>query len=96
MSTDNDNDLERLAGRLAGNPLFFAFALAAYQRQLGIGDRDLCALLGCSATTLLDLRLCRRPGAADSRTVEEDVLALAGAFNVPADVLRRIVAAAPL
>lgn len=96
MSNDNDTDLERLAQRLSNNERFFAFSLAAFQRKHGMDDAELTARLGCSATTLLDLKLCRRPGMADTKTLDEDLDRLAGAFKVALDMLRQIAAAAPL
>lgn len=87
--------LDAVARRQAGNPLFFAWTLASYQRAHNLDDAALCALLGCTPATLTDLRLCRRPGAADSKTADEDVARIAGAFNVNPDVLRQIAAADP-
>jgi len=85
MSTD-DNDLERLAQRLAGNPTFFAHTLANYQRQHQLDDAGLAARLGCGMVTLLDLRLCRRPADA------EDVERIAFAFNLDVASLAQVAA----
>lgn len=86
--------LDAVARRLAARPLFFAYAIDVYQRAHNFDDAELCKLLACSQTTLTDLRLCRRPGTADSRTAEEDVLRIAEAFGVDAALLRQIVATA--
>lgn len=89
------NDLERLAQRLSNNPTFFAWSLANYAREHNLDDAALCAKLGCTQTTLLDLRLCRRPGAAESKTAAEDVERIASAFGVNLDALRQVVATTP-
>jgi hypothetical protein len=52
----------------------------------------LAGLLGCTPAVLTQLRLCRRPGAAEpGRTAEEDLAAIAGPFGIDAVALRRVV-----
>jgi hypothetical protein len=56
------------------DPFFLGSALAAYQRRHGLDDDGLAAVLGCAPDVLTQLRLCRRPGAAEpGRTAERDV-----------------------
>jgi hypothetical protein len=50
---------------VADDPYFLASVLAEYQRQHGLDDTALAALLACNVAELTPLRLCRRPGAAD-------------------------------
>jgi len=66
--------LDALAARVSADPFFLGSALAAYQRRHGLDDDGLAAVLGCAPDVLTQLRLCRRPGAAEpGRTAERDV-----------------------
>jgi hypothetical protein len=95
MSDPNRNALDALAARVSDDPFFLASALAAYQRRHGLDDAALAKVLGCAPTVLTDLRLCRRPGAAEpARTAAEDMASIARRFGLDAAVLGRVVAEA--
>jgi hypothetical protein len=65
----NPKPLDHLAVRVSSDPYFLESALASYQRRHGFDDAALAGVLGCTPAVLTDLRLCRRPGAAEpSRT----------------------------
>jgi hypothetical protein len=71
--------LDRLVQRVADHPLFLAALLTAYARSENLDDTGLQAALGCDATTLRDLRLCRPPRPDHFRL---DVEQLAGHFRL--------------
>jgi hypothetical protein len=84
--------LNHLVARMAADPFFLASALARYQRQHGIHDAALAAMLGCAPDVLTHLRLCRRPGAAEPhRTTAEDVAEIARRFSINAAALQRVI-----
>jgi hypothetical protein len=73
-------------------PFFLGSALAAYQRRHGLDDDGLAAVLGCDPAVLAQLRLCRRPGAAEpTSTAEGDVARIAARFGLDAVALFWIV-----
>ena len=80
------NHLERLAGRVAGDPAFLAHALALYARSEQIGDVALAAKFGCGVETLPLLRLCLLPGVGPGE-FERDVDQIARRFGVAAEPL---------
>jgi hypothetical protein len=83
--------LEAAAARASRHPFFLAQALVAYQREHALDDAALAAVLGCPAALQTNLRLCRRPSAAEPTwTAERDVLAVARYFNLGAAALERI------
>jgi hypothetical protein len=85
------NLLETAAARAEAEPFFLAFALAAFQRQHGIDDIALAAMLGCTREVLTQLRLCRCPGGAQPKwTAEEDIAIIAERFGIDPAALRRI------
>jgi hypothetical protein len=87
----NRTPLEHFVARVAGDPFFFAWTLAAYQQMHGLDDAALAALLGCARDVLTHLRPCRRPGAAEPTwTAEGDVQAIARRFGCEAGALRRM------
>jgi hypothetical protein len=53
--------LKHLAARCATEPMFLAYALAAYQERHGLTDELLADVLGCTLETLTRLRLCGMP-----------------------------------
>jgi hypothetical protein len=88
----NPNPLDHLAANCAADPYFLASVLAAYQQRHGLDDAALAAMLDGEPAVLTQLRLCRRPGAAEpSRAVEVDVVATAERLGIDAAALRRIV-----
>jgi hypothetical protein len=78
--------LERLAGRVAGDPAFVAYALALYAESEQLGDEALADRLGCGAGTLPLLRLCLAPGAGPGE-FERDVRQIARRFGVSEEKL---------
>jgi hypothetical protein len=83
---------EHLAHRVASDDWFLSSVLTAYQDRHRLDDAALAARLGCDVARLVDLRLCRRPGAAlPQRTVEQDIHDIAARYGVNAAVLASIV-----
>lgn len=76
----------RLAGRVAVDPFFLAFALAEYAAINALDDAALAARLGATADILPHVRLCRTPRA-DPDGFRDDVARIAGKFGLVRDVL---------
>jgi hypothetical protein len=69
-----------------------ASAVAAYQQRHGLDDAVLAGALGCAPAVLTQLRLCRRPGAAEpGRTTAEDRAEIARRFGIDTAALGRVV-----
>jgi hypothetical protein len=69
MPCDPNHDaLDHLAARVSGDPYFLAPVLASYQQRHGLDDAALASVLGSTPAMLTQLRLCRRPGAAEPST----------------------------
>jgi hypothetical protein len=85
-----DKHLEHLATRLEDDPFFLACALKHFARSEGLSSEQLAAALGCSADTLLLLRLCRAP-ASDDEAFSEGIEQITTRFSVDADVLAEAV-----
>jgi hypothetical protein len=80
-----------LAARTAGDPWFLGFALAAYQKRHALSDAALARALGCNDAAVLTVpRLCRRPGTAPGRMVDEDTAEIARRFALDLAALRRV------
>lgn len=85
-----DPQLERLAGRVANDPLFLAAALTRYAQSEGLDDPALAAALGCAVATLTPLRLCRMPRP-EAPLFRQDVEQIAARFGVMPDLLAEVV-----
>ena len=84
--------LEHFARRVAGDEFFLASALAEYADSEGMDDAALAAALGCPASSLARLRLCRRPRP-DPAGMREDVTRIGEHFGIDplrlAEMVRR-------
>ena len=87
--------LEKMAERARREPSFLGWLLEQYAAPQQLSDAGLVAELGCSATDLRRLRLCRTPRT-DEDGLREDLQRLAEALGLDAvrlgRVLRRAVA----
>ncbi len=86
---ERDRLLAWAARRARGRPAFLASDLAAYQGLHQLDEAQLAAWLGCTARSLADLALCRRP-AADAPTFRADVEQIAAHVGVHAERLARL------
>jgi hypothetical protein len=84
--------LEHFARRVEGDEFFLASALAEYARSEGLDDAGLAAALGCPASSLPRLRLCRRPRP-DAAGMREDTARIGERFGIDplrlAEMMRR-------
>jgi hypothetical protein len=82
--------LEHLARRVSGDEFFLASALAEYAHSEGLDDPGLAAALGCPASSLARLRLCRRPRP-DPAGMREDVMRIGEHFGIDPLLLAGVV-----
>ncbi|HZZ81446.1 MAG TPA: hypothetical protein VFE62_23290 [Gemmataceae bacterium] len=78
--------LENLARRLADDPFFLACPLALFAQSENMNDTQLAQHLGCSAETLVKLRLCRAPKG-EPKQFQDDVHRIAQKFGLQAAAL---------
>ncbi|HEY1187107.1 MAG TPA: hypothetical protein VGE74_05585 [Gemmata sp.] len=87
--------LDRLAERASNEAFFLGFRLRTYADREKLDDAALAARLGCAATALAQVRLCRAPRLDSSATFREDVTAIATKFGLNKTVLAEAAKAAP-
>lgn len=90
MSGNASDALARAARRAEQHPFFLASVLAAYQAANHLDDAGLADFLGCEASDLVHLALCRRP-AADSERFGADIDHLARRFRLHGDRLAAVI-----
>lgn len=80
------DQLDHLARRVEGDPFFLACPLTLYAQSERLDDAGLAGKLGCTMTTLSQLKLCRAP-AREGREFLDDIERIAGHFGISAEVL---------
>ncbi|MBX6771847.1 MAG: hypothetical protein IRY83_08995 [Chloroflexi bacterium] len=84
------DELARLAARVERDPFFLGWALRIYAESEGLDETGLAARLGCPASQLPRVKLCRCPSPSPP-AFQADIAAIAGRFGLRADVLAEIV-----
>ncbi|HZW33554.1 MAG TPA: hypothetical protein VFF52_22735 [Isosphaeraceae bacterium] len=84
------DELARLAARVERDPFFLGWALRIYAESEGLDEAGLAARLGCPASLLPKVKLCRCPSPSPP-AFQADITAIAGRFGLRADVLANIV-----
>lgn len=90
MTTDRDQALRHLQGRVEREPFFLGHALAAYRRSYSFSDQQLAEFLVCSVGSISRLMLCRLPRD-DSKSFREDVLRVAAFAECSPDRLAALI-----
>ena len=65
------NPLSALALKLRRDPRYMAYALAAYQQQENLSDKELAETLSILPELIVRLALCRRPAASAPQFAEQ-------------------------
>jgi hypothetical protein len=90
MTTDRDQALRHLQGRVEREPFFLGHALATYRRSNSVSEQQLADFLVCSIGSISRLMLCRLPRD-DSKNFKEDVRRVAAFAECSPDRLAALI-----